>query len=821
MLTEETISDVPIPEVSDLNNNTVVGFYLDTKNSIRYGGLCIYNANTNEFSLCEYIENDHFTVLESVLIQCRPFILLFSKCNDNLDYSRIKLIINLCEIKYKELARSDFQTAQLENDLNKLLMITSDVKSCFSFFELQLACKALSCIIKYMNLLNDDCAVNKCVLKNYNINRYMKLDKAAIVALNIHTESGSSNSGSNKNKQSSNSTLTLYKFLNKCKTKIGERKLLKWVLHPIKNEKKINTRLDIVEMLKDEDTIRSMIISDHLRKVCDLELITKKLKIVHNSVNMSNNTNTYNSINKNNTKVSRYKNVCTLEDLVKLYETISVSRKIYYCLDEHKGKYRPTLEHHILVPLKTSISNLQSFLQLTELTIDFDEVEKHNFLIARKFDEELEKLAKEKDEIYDMIKHHRSEVEDDINYLKGCSKKNALKEDIKLVDCNTNTYLFRAVKKDFNYLQQRKKTYIQVRMNKSEILFQTNKLKSLCQKYEQILIDYNFAQQQLSNKAIEVASSYWEPIVKLSKLLAKIDIYCSFAFISASSLSTYVRPIVEENGKMLIMNASRHPLVETNILIVNNFIPNDVHMNKDNKRLNIITGPNMGGKSTYIRQIALICLMAHIGSFVPCTYAKIPIFSQIMCRVGSSDIQLKGISTFFSEMIEISAIIKNADENSLVIIDELGRGTSTYEGFGISWSIGNYLLNNIKCFCLFATHFHEMSNLEEEYEGVVNNHVGAKINPVTNKISFLYEIKKGYADKSYGVQVAQIAKLPKNVIDKAFEKSKELESVENRYYFKSQLKSTTNKPDEQKTQTYAVTKNILQQLFTTNEQKDF
>ncbi|VWU49392.1 DNA mismatch repair protein MSH2, putative [Hepatocystis sp. ex Piliocolobus tephrosceles] len=820
MSTEETIGDntIPIPEISDLNNNTVVCFYLETKNSIRYVGLCIYNANTNEFSLCEFLENDHFTILESILIQCRPYILLFCKCNDNLDYSRIKLIINLCEIKYKELAKSDFQTTQLENDLNKLLIVTGDVKSCFSLFDLQLAYKALSCIIKHMHLLNDECAINKCVLKNYNINRYMKLDKAAIVALNIHTESKSSNSGNNKNKQTSNS-ITLYKFLNKCKTKIGERKLLKWVLHPIKNEKKINIRLDMVEMLKEEDSIRSMIMSDHLRKVCDLELITKKLKIVNNNVTA--NTQNYNNINKNNTKVSKYKNVCTLEDLVRLYETIIISRTIFYCLDEHKGKFRQTLEEHLLNPLKSSIGNVQSFLQLIELTIDFNEVEKHNYLISRKFDEELEKLAKEKDEIYEIIKHHRSEVEDDINYLKGCSKKNASKEDIKLIDCNTNTFLFRAVKKDFNYLQQRKKTYIQVRMNKNEILFQTNKLKSLCQKYEQILIDYNLTQQQLSNKTIEVASSYWEPIVKLTKLLSKIDIYCSFAFICSTSLSSYVRPIIEENGKMLIMNGSRHPLIETNILIVNNFIPNDVHMNKDNKRLNIITGPNMGGKSTYIRQIALICLMAHIGCFVPCTYAKIPIFSQIMCRVGSSDIQLKGISTFFSEMIEISAIIKNADENSLVIIDELGRGTSTYEGFGISWSIGNYLLNNIKCFCLFATHFHEMSNLEEEYEGVINNHVGAKIDPVTNKISFLYEIKKGYADKSYGVQVAQIAKLPKNVIDKAFEKSKELESVENRYYFKSQLKSTTNKPDEQKTQTYAVTKNILQQLFTTNEQKDF
>ncbi|GAB64408.1 DNA mismatch repair enzyme [Plasmodium cynomolgi strain B] len=798
---------------ANVGSPTVMSFNMETKNNIKYAGICIYNMNTNEFSLCEYIENEHFTILESMLIQCRPTCFLYLSSNDKLDDKRIKLILSLCEIKYRELGKNDFyNTYSMENDLSKLLKPTEDVKNCISFFKLQLACRSFNSIVKYMKLLNDYSATNKCVLTNYNINRYLKLDMAATIALNVHAEHML---GEKKTKCSRGSNLTLFTFLNKCKTKIGERKLLQWVMHPIRDEAKINERLDMVSILKEDGVMRSMIQSDYLRKISDLDVIIKKLKIVNSATVEGEEVDGARKMGggqMGGSKIGGGKNACSLEDLVKMYDSVVVSKRIYYCLNDYEGKYRNTLEKKFLMPLKEVLISLDSFVKLIELTVDFDELCNNNFLISRKFDEQLEKLASEKDQILQMIKHHRQEVEDDINYLKGVTKKNNAKnakEDIKLVDCNVNTFLFRAVKKDMSSIQQRKKTYFQMRMNKSEILFTTNKLKDLCKRYDYILQDYNLSQEQLASKAIQVASSYWEPTTKLAKLIAQIDVLCAFAFISASSLSVYVRPIVETNGQVLHLIESRHPLVESNFLLMNNFIPNDVHMNKTDKRLNIITGPNMGGKSTYIRQIALICLMAQIGCFVPCTYAKMPIFSQIMCRVGSSDIQLKGISTFFSEMIEISAIIKNADENTLVIIDELGRGTSTYEGFGISWAVAQYILNKIKCFCLFATHFHEMSNLEEEYQGATNNH-----------ISFLYEIRKGYADKSYGVHVAQIAKLPQNVIDKAFEKSKELESVENRHYFRTKL-TGTNQDDVHKTDAQKKTHDLLQGIFSATDEERF
>lgn len=788
-------------------NNIVVSLNWNIKNNVRFAGVSIYNTDTHEFSLCEYIENDYFTILESILVQTRPITFLFQYSGDPVDDGRVKHIIRLCEIKCEELSKSEYQSDNIETDLSKLLK-DNDIKNSVAFFDLTFACKSTASIIKYLSLLNDDNATNNCSLKNYSLNEYVRLDKAAMSALNIYAEPSTS-------ERKSQSSVTLYTFLNKCKTKIGERKLLVWITHPLNNVQKINERLDLVEFLKEDGVTRSIIQSDYLRKICDLQMVVKKLKVV---ANRSASTQKSQFYSKGAGFAGKSKNPCSLEDLIKVYDSVIISKKIFYCLNDYKGKHRETLDNIILTPLKNIIMGFDSFLKLVEVTIDFEEIEMNNFLISRKFDPTLEKLATEKEQVFNLIKDHKTEVQDDINNVKGC-RKGSNKEDIRLVECNLNIFLFRAMKKDQNIIQQRKKLYHTVRMNKNEILFNTNRLKELCKSYEHILQEYNVVQRDLSDKAIEVASSYWELIEKLSEVISTLDVICAFAFVSATSVSIYVRPVVEEEGKVLEMKASRHALIESN-LYRSNFIPNDIFLDKEKKRLNIITGPNMGGKSTFIRQVALICFMAQIGCFVPCSSAKLPLLSQIMCRVGSSDIQLKGISTFFSEMIEVSAIVKNADEKTLVIIDELGRGTSTYEGFGISWSVAHYLLNTIKCFCLFATHFHEMSNLEEEQLGVLNSHVAAKVDSQKKKISFLYEVKKGYADKSYGVHVAEIAKLPKNVIEKAFEKSKELESVENRHYFQTKLKE--QKTDENiKNSICKQYENLLKKIFNTENEQEF
>merc|ERR1719359_151078 len=177
-------------------------------------------------------------------------------------------------------------------------------------------------------------------------------------------------------------------------------------------------------------------------------------------------------------------------------------------------------------------------------------------------------------------------------------------------------------------------------------------------------------------------------------------------------------------------------------------------MNSASSRLHLITGPNMGGKSTYIRSAALAALLCQAGSFVPCTSAVLPVFDAIMCRVGASDMQLRDISTFMAEMLEASCILNTATSKSLVIVDELGRGTSTSDGFGIAWAIARHLVEHTRCFTLFATHFHELAALEDAVPGVRNRHATAAVDATTGRLTFLYSLRDGAADQSYGAHVA-------------------------------------------------------------------
>merc|ERR1719424_599161 len=218
----------------------------------------------------------------------------------------------------------------------------------------------------------------------------------------------------------------------------------------------------------------------------------------------------------------------------------------------------------------------------------------------------------------------------------------------------------------------------------------------------------------------------------------------------------------------------------THVLVVANseksFIANDLSMDREASRLHIITGPNMGGKSTYIRSVALIALLNQIGSFVPCQAATLPIFDSVMCRVGASDMQLRGISTFMAEMLEAASILNTATERSLVIVDELGRGTSTSDGFGLAWAIARHLAEKTRCFTLFATHFHELAGLEDATEGVHNRHATASVDTTTSKLTFLYSLAAGAAGQSYGAHVAELAGFPKAVVEASRRRAAEFEA---------------------------------------------
>ena len=272
----------------------------------------------------------------------------------------------------------------------------------------------------------------------------------------------------------------------------------------------------------------------------------------------------------------------------------------------------------------------------------------------------------------------------------------------------------------------------------------------------------------------EQISSQVLRIQKTAKAVAMMDVFASLAFVAERN--KFVRPKMNERG-IIDIKGGRHPVVER--MIENDmFIPNDTYLDNGNKRISVITGPNMAGKSTYMRQVALIVLMAQIGSFVPADSAKIGIVDRIFTRVGASDDLASGQSTFMVEMTEVANILRNATSSSLLILDEIGRGTSTFDGLSIAWAVIEYISNPriLGAKTLFATHYHELTELEGSLAGVNNYCIAVK--EKGDDIVFLRKIIKGGADKSYGIQVAKLAGVPEPVIERAKELVEELSAAD-------------------------------------------
>ena len=259
-------------------------------------------------------------------------------------------------------------------------------------------------------------------------------------------------------------------------------------------------------------------------------------------------------------------------------------------------------------------------------------------------------------------------------------------------------------------------------------------------------------------------------IRKSAATVAEIDVYCAFA--TVASKNNYVCPEVDYSDELIIKDG-RHPVVEK---FINNdyFVPNDTTLDTSHNRLMIITGPNMAGKSTYMRQVAIIAIMAQIGSFVPAKEARVGVVDKVFTRVGASDDLASGQSTFMLEMSEVDFILKNATKRSLIIYDEVGRGTSTYDGMAIARAVVEYTHSKkLGAKTLFATHYHELTDMEDEYDGIVNYNIAAKKRGET--IIFLRKIVKGGTDDSYGVEVAKLAGIPKEITKRAGEILQKLE----------------------------------------------
>eukprot|EP00928_Gymnodinium_smaydae_P060584 TRINITY_DN442_c0_g1_i1.p1 TRINITY_DN442_c0_g1~~TRINITY_DN442_c0_g1_i1.p1 ORF type:complete len:808 (-),score=191.47 TRINITY_DN442_c0_g1_i1:132-2195(-) len=600
--------------------------------------------------------------------------------------------------------------------------------------------RALAALLAHGSLLSDPANFDACTLSVYPLSSFMYLDKAAFSALNLLP----------RPEESLRSSTSVYGFLNRCRSPLGARRLRQWLTQPLCNAQEISRRHDVVEAFCNAEGLLRQV-EGHFRRVPDLEQISMRLQRV-------------------GTKSPWQK--ATLEDLVNLYRCVHSANEIVMSLDTYSGMHQEVLASAVAAPLRACAADFANFRALVEQTIDLQQADQRTYCINSSFDPSLQQLAGQRDEVRRSMEVVRKNVDAELGIAGGRAGDKA----VSLVDCPEGQGL-RVTKKFQQNVQNAKgKTKFKtLSIKKQEFIFTTPELEKLNRELSDAISRYDKQSQQLVNKAVTVAATYRPVVERLAEALGSLDVLAAFARVALLAPCRLVRPTIDPEGKTFDIVGATHVLVVANS--DKGFIANDLHMDREASRLHLITGPNMGGKSTYIRSVALIALLNQIGSFVPCTRATLPVFDSIMCRVGASDMQLRGISTFMAEMLEASCILGSGTSRSLVIIDELGRGTSTCDGFGIAWAIARYLAERTRCFTLFATHFHELAALEDATPGVRNRHATAQVDPASGKLTFLYALADGAADQSYGGHCAELAGFPPQVVAAARRRAAEFEEA--------------------------------------------
>ena len=510
--------------------------------------------------------------------------------------------------------------------------------------------------------------------------------------------------------------VSLIDVLDKTQTPMGARLLKKWVSLPLKDKTPIEERLAIVNAFVNDAELLQKLGQD-LKHIGDLERLISKVSV-------------------------RRINPRELQQLRRALEHIKPIKLL--------------LTHHPLASLNKLADQLNScdFLVekiANELRTELPLVSNQGNLIRDGVNEELDELRKIAYSGKDyLIQIQQREVErTGISSLK-ISYNKVFGYYLEVTNAHKNKAPADWIRKQTlvnaeRYITEELKTY------EEKILNAEDKIGTI--------------EQRLFNDLVLSAEEYVGQIQQNSRVIASLDCLASFA--SSAIQNNYTQPVISE-GKALDIKAGRHPVIELQLPVSEKYVPNDVYLDDETQQIMIITGPNMAGKSALLRQTALIVLMAQIGSFVPAAAAEIGLVDKIFTRVGASDNLSKGESTFMVEMNETASILNNLSERSLVLMDEIGRGTSTYDGISIAWSIVEYLHNSVnRPRTLFATHYHELNQLANDFPRIKNFNVSVK--EAGNKVLFIRKLKEGGSEHSFGIHVAQMAGMPLNVVIRAGE----------------------------------------------------
>lgn len=504
---------------------------------------------------------------------------------------------------------------------------------------------------------------------------------------------------------------SLIGIIDKTSTLMGARKLVEWIKKPLIEIDEIKKRNNLVNIFYQNDYLRDKLI-DILKKINDIERLISKLL---------------------------FSNIMP-KDIISLNNSLKKAKLLIEELND--------------IDFSNVVGEIKAFDSLTN---HIDKVlKKEPASIIREGNFINKGYNNELDEYLDIIENGSS-------YLLEIEKKEKEKTGIKNLKIKFNKVFGYFIEVTHANTHLVPDNYIRKQTLTNAERYFTSELKEIEEKILNAKEKRIELEKELYFELVEYIKEYSKEILEVSSSISKLDVLVSFSIIANEN--NYVLP--EFNDKNYIkVKDSRHPVVEA-LIEENSFIPNDIYLNNNDEQFLIITGPNMAGKSTFLRQIALISILAQIGSFVPATKANLCIVDKLFTRIGASDNLTQNESTFMVEMNELSYIIKNATNNSLVILDEIGRGTSTYDGLSIAWSVVEYFSTVVKPKCIFATHYHELTEIESKYSNISNYMVN--IEKIGNDLIFLRKILKGKANKSYGIEVARLAGINDEIINRANE----------------------------------------------------
>ena len=566
--------------------------------------------------------------------------------------------------------------------------------------------------------------INKTQKRNLShLQQAQIIEETAHLKMDVHTKRNLELTETLRLKQRNYSLIWL---LDKTKTAMGSRLLKNYIENPLIDKKEIERRYKIVETLMDEFILKDDLIKD-LYEVYDLERLSGRIAFGN----------------------------ANARDLLQLKRSLKVLPNIKETLN--KLKYDKTID---------TLDNLYNLLE-NSIYENPPVGIKEGYLIKEGYSKDLDELKDLRKGGKDFVAKFEKEEKErtGIKNLKVGYNK-VFGYYIEVSKGNVNL-----VKEEYGYI--RKQTLTNCERYISPIL---KEKEDQILNAEEKIIDLEY---ELFITIRDEVKKYIKELQEISKTISEIDVLQSFATVSEEN--NYIKPKINEKGKINIIEG-RHPVVEK-VLEGKEYVSNDIKLDEKTNVL-LITGPNMAGKSTYMRQMAIISIMAQIGCFVPAKEAELPIFDAIYTRIGASDDLVSGESTFMVEMIEANNAISNATEKSLILFDELGRGTATFDGMALAQSIIEYIHENIKCKTFFSTHYHELTDLESTLKNLKNVHVSA--HEENGNITFLHKVKEGSIDKSYGIHVARLANLPKSLINRANEILKIYESKEQKRDIKIQ-----------------------------------